>query len=239
MPATERPTLHQRRSRETRELILAAAYRVVSRRGYGGATVEEIVEEAGASMGALYYHFPNKEALFKSLLREHAHRTMHALASLPPPATFREAIDGLVAFWIDHIRSEAASRPLTLEFWAQATRAEWARDEVRASFDQFRSAIAAMLRIGQEAGLVRRELDPESAAAVIVAALEGVSLQCAIDDRVDIDAIRAPLTAFIERFIATGDEGKLAEAGERVAELFGDANGGAHTKEGHHGGTKQ
>ncbi len=206
----ERVTLHQRRAQETRQYILDAAYRVVGRKGYGEATVEQIAEEADVSMGALYYHFPSKERLFKSLLREHIHRTLHSFSAMPRVSSFREAIEALVSFWIDHIQSEAESRPLLMEFWAQATRQEWAREEVTASFRQFRDVMGAMLRTGQEAGFVRADLDIDSAAFVIVSVLEGVSLQHAVHaGSVDLEPVRRPLTDFIERFISAGSEGAL------------------------------
>ena len=213
----KRATLHQRRAQETRGFILDAAYRVVGRKGYGEATVEEIAAEAGVSMGALYYHFPSKEQLFKSLLHEHVHRTLHSFEEMPSPTSLHEAIDLLVSFWLNHIRAEAESRPLMMEFWAQATRQEWAHAEVSASLQQLRDVIAAMVRMGQEAGVVRADLDIDTTAFLIVSVLEGVSLQQALDaDGVDLDVVKRPLADFIERFIWSGAEADPRE-GERQA----------------------
>lgn len=196
-------TLHQRRSKETRGYLLDAAHRVVSRRGYGGATVEEIAEEAGVSMGALYYHFPGKENLFKSLLREHVHETRHSFEALPPPASLREAIERTVGFWLEHVQAAGEASPLMLEFWAHATRQDWARDEVRASFREFREAIAAMLRAGREQGVVRADLGVDHAAHLIVSVLEGVALQHIVDPRsARLRQLKEQLSDMIERFIA-------------------------------------
>jgi AcrR family transcriptional regulator len=46
---------------------LDAAARVIAERGYDGATMTEIAERAGASIGALYQYFPNKEAMARAL----------------------------------------------------------------------------------------------------------------------------------------------------------------------------
>ncbi len=48
---------------ENREALLQAANRLFRRRGIGGDGVAEIAEEAGLTHGALYAHFPSKEAL--------------------------------------------------------------------------------------------------------------------------------------------------------------------------------
>jgi len=47
--------------------VLEAAARVIGERGYDAATMTEIAERAGASIGALYQYFPNKEAIARAL----------------------------------------------------------------------------------------------------------------------------------------------------------------------------
>ncbi|MEX2247050.1 MAG: TetR/AcrR family transcriptional regulator [Dehalococcoidia bacterium] len=197
------PTLQQRRARETRDSIVDAASRVVARHGYGEATVEQIAAEAGASMGALYYHFPTKEQLFKCVLKEHVRSTFHAVAALPEPSSLRDAIANLASFWLDHLRDGAESGPLRMEVWAQAARQEWAHQEVHSSLVEFRSLIAGMLRAGQEMGVIRAGLETESAAFLIVSTLEGVALQYTIGQAAaELEALKGPLTELIERFIS-------------------------------------
>jgi len=53
---------------QTRERLLDAALAVFSRRGYYGASVDEIAEEAGHSKGAVYSNFSTKEELFLALV---------------------------------------------------------------------------------------------------------------------------------------------------------------------------
>jgi len=64
--------LTQAEAREqTRLTLLDAARRVFGARGFGGATLDQIAEEAGYTRGALYYNFPGgKEELFLALLDE-------------------------------------------------------------------------------------------------------------------------------------------------------------------------
>src|SRR6185437_10828086 len=53
-----------------RELVLSAAKRVFVDRGYVGATLEAIAEEAGFSKGVVYSQFGSKPDLFFALLEE-------------------------------------------------------------------------------------------------------------------------------------------------------------------------
>ncbi len=56
------------RAAANRALVLAAARRVFLARGYHGATLEQIAEEAGFSKGVVYSQFESKADLFLALL---------------------------------------------------------------------------------------------------------------------------------------------------------------------------
>jgi AcrR family transcriptional regulator len=56
----------------TRERILHAALEVFAEKGYHRAVVDDIVRASQTSKGAVYHHFPNKEALFLALVDDFA-----------------------------------------------------------------------------------------------------------------------------------------------------------------------
>jgi AcrR family transcriptional regulator len=58
----------------TRERILSAALEVFARKGYHRAIVDDIVRASATSKGAVYHHFPNKEAVFLALVDDFAAR---------------------------------------------------------------------------------------------------------------------------------------------------------------------
>lgn len=64
----------------TRERILQAALEVFAEKGYHRALVDDIVRVSGTSKGAVYHHFPNKEALFLALVDELSARLAEAMA---------------------------------------------------------------------------------------------------------------------------------------------------------------
>jgi AcrR family transcriptional regulator len=65
----------------TRDRILQAALEIFAERGYHRALVDDIVRASGTSKGAVYHHFPNKEALFLALVDEFAARLAQAMAA--------------------------------------------------------------------------------------------------------------------------------------------------------------
>ena len=53
---------------EKKELIIKAALKEFTEKGYGNASTNMIVEDAGVSKGVLFYHFGDKEGLFNYLV---------------------------------------------------------------------------------------------------------------------------------------------------------------------------
>src|SRR5262245_56508523 len=58
----------QLRSQQRYQRILDAATSVFSTKGYHGTLVDDIAVEAETSKGGVYFHFPNKQAIFLALL---------------------------------------------------------------------------------------------------------------------------------------------------------------------------
>ena len=59
------------KSERSRNGILEAALNLFSHQGYRGTSIREIAEAAGLSTGNVYHHFPDKEALFRTLLDQY------------------------------------------------------------------------------------------------------------------------------------------------------------------------
>jgi AcrR family transcriptional regulator len=104
-----------------RGLVLAAARRVFLDRGYHGATLEQIADEAGFSKGVVYSQFDGKADLFLALLEarisERAAENARLAGSLP---------DGDLLALIDHLTRGDQVTPgwqlLVIEFRVHAAR---------------------------------------------------------------------------------------------------------------------
>jgi AcrR family transcriptional regulator len=64
----------------TRAVFLDAARAVFAERGFTDASISEVVEQAGSSVGSLYHHFGGKSELFHALWHRH-HAEQQALAA--------------------------------------------------------------------------------------------------------------------------------------------------------------
>jgi AcrR family transcriptional regulator len=77
------------RTAETRRGMLTAAREVFTARGFADASVADVVERAGSSVGSLYHHFGGKAELFLALWEDH--QAAHEEAASAAVAALREA----------------------------------------------------------------------------------------------------------------------------------------------------
>jgi len=106
-----------------RGLLLAAARRVFLARGFHGATLDAIAEEAGFSKGVVYSQFDSKADLFLALLEqriaERAEENERILREAEDP---RAGFATLLARGAERARRERAWELLLLEFRCEAAR---------------------------------------------------------------------------------------------------------------------
>jgi len=114
-------TPKQARSEETKETLRAAALEVFSEQGFHGTTLDAVAKRAGVSKGAIYWHYPSKQALFADLgaLWEQGIETMLAEieASQPDPI---ELLHRVRALMVGQLFDNLTLIKASFAFYAQA-----------------------------------------------------------------------------------------------------------------------
>jgi AcrR family transcriptional regulator len=90
--------------------VLEAAAAVIADVGYEAATMTEMAERAGASIGALYQYFPNKEAIVRALRQQYGNE-MEARWTLLTAQGSRLGINQLVDQIFDLMINFMKDRP--------------------------------------------------------------------------------------------------------------------------------
>jgi AcrR family transcriptional regulator len=88
--------VQQERSRATRERLLAAAEKVFAEKGYEGTRISEIAETAGCSVGAVYFRFKDKDALFQAIAEDFTHNARQMMPLLMNGHTLDELVRNCV-----------------------------------------------------------------------------------------------------------------------------------------------
>jgi AcrR family transcriptional regulator len=171
------PSRGERNPEETRQRLLAAAFREIHRHGFQGASLDAILAETGLTKGALYHHFANKQALgyavVDEVLRtEIRERWLKPLEGTHDPVTvFRDTLNAAAA----SVTMEEIELGCPLNNLAQEMSPldEGFRARLDAIYREWREGIAAALERGKRAGTVRGDADTRVAAAFILGAMEG------------------------------------------------------------------
>jgi len=182
--ATKRLSQAEKRA-ETRAALMHAARDVFGRRGYHGASLEEIAAEAGFSTGALYYNFASKEALFLALLDERIEERISDI-----DAAFEEAItstEGTAAQaraatlgFMETLSESSQWRLLSFEFVAVAARDPALKRQVKKRFERMHAALTDLIdRRRSELGL-HLPVASEELAATLAALGNGLAIDAVL-----------------------------------------------------------
>jgi AcrR family transcriptional regulator len=187
------------RGRATREHVVDVATDLFATDGYEATSIEAVMRAAGISKGALYHHFPGKEALFEAVLDridgrvdaalEEAAAGVHSPAELLRVgcrAWIRLAVDPVV----QQVRLIDAPAVIGWQRWRE-------RDEA-STLGAVRGALAAMAERGV---LDRRHVD--AFAHALLAAVNELALVIARAEHPDqaLDEVGGALEDLLDRVL--------------------------------------
>ncbi|MFF8763896.1 TetR/AcrR family transcriptional regulator [Nocardiopsis dassonvillei] len=196
-----------RKAEKRRSQILSRAIEVFAEHGVG-ASLRAIGEAIGVSHAALRYYFASRDELLVEVYREHEatgcepsdQDTVSAVAVMERSAERNRSIPGLVELYAT-LTTDALQEqrhPATREF-------------VRARFRALRADLAERVRAGQRSGEIAADIDPDDAAALVIAASDGLQLQWLLDPQ-EVDVYRS--LQVLERLLPGGVEGSGGEGDE-------------------------
>ena len=180
----------------TRDQLLESASQVFIQKGFAGASVEEIAESAGYSIGALYSNFASKEQLFIDLMTA---RRASRLAAMPETMLTnhrdsRLTFDDLPAMLVEMSERVSDFAALQVEFWQFAN-----------SHPELRSVLVHQMREHADVleRLITRCMDNEGIASppsarditdVVLALMQGLVRRrrielASVDDKLFTDAL--------------------------------------------------
>ena len=166
-----------------RQQILDSAIALLAQRGVDRASLRTVGEAIGVSHAALRHYFSSRDELLVEAYRTHEARA----AAETPPAD--ESAVGLIVEAAQRNRSIPGLVELYATLTTDALQEQHAttREFVRDRFRSLRAALAARIESGQRAGRVAPDIDPLDAAALVIAASDGLQIQWLLDpDAVDV-----------------------------------------------------
>jgi AcrR family transcriptional regulator len=172
----------ERRMERTRRALIESARHVFATRGFEGASLDEIAEEAGYTRGAIYKHFANKEDLFFAVVDAFNMDVLDTFAEqLDVDAGSALDTRQTAKTWMRALTGHQEMWALTLEFSlyeyrnpsASQRSAEWRRKN--------RALIAAFMEHQTAATGIALKVPAETVAAILLTASDGFLQAARVD----------------------------------------------------------
>lgn len=173
----------ERRRQHTRDLLLDAAAEVFARRGFEGASLDEIAETAGYTRGAIYKNFGSKAELFLATTRRFNERLLQTFLEAIDPTQPVESLDlsDIAKRWREMVTGNPRQHALAAEFNLYVLRNPEVRERVA---DQRRGIAEMIARFVEEqaadAGISLR-IPPLTLARMALAASYGLEMASVLD----------------------------------------------------------
>jgi len=178
----------------TRERLLDAGEALIYDRGFSATSVDKVIERAGVTKGAFFYHFKSKADLGRAIIRRHADRDM---AHCDRTIARAEKLSGdpvqQVLIFVGLLQEEAEALPDPVPGCLFASylyqRLEYPDDvaEMTAvTLAYWRDAFARKLRDAAEAYPPKAEISAEDLADMLLAVIEGSYVLCKAKGAPDI-----------------------------------------------------
>ncbi len=157
--------------------IVAAALRLARDISPALITTSEIAAAVGITQGAVFKHFPTKDAIWRGAMKWVQEQL---LASLEEAAAAEPtALQGLAAMFRAHVAFLVTHPgvPRVIFHELQQPADTPAKQEVRALLQAYRKLLLRLLAAGVKAGQLSARLDQEAAATLFVGIVQGLVMQ--------------------------------------------------------------
>ena len=173
----------ERRRQQTRDVLIAAATEVFARRGFEGASLEEIAETAGFTRGAIYKNFTGKEDLFFAVNERFNERVIEAFRAIAPTSATGSDWDfsKMADMWRASVKDGDNFFAIGMEFQLYVLRNPDARKQAAKHRRKNIDMVAALIEEVAATADMQLRLPARTLAQVILAAADGLAYAARVD----------------------------------------------------------
>src|SRR5208282_2748215 len=165
-------------SQDSRDEILKAAMQLFANRGFHETSMSEVAHEARVSKALIFWHFKTKEELFVAVLNRLLEPYFIDFAEEAAVMDERAQIEKLVESYLSFVREHASSVRFFLAQMLHDQRlSESLNDQALKLYGGYRAMIVELIASAQQKGVCTQRSAPESAAAFLLSALNGLLIE--------------------------------------------------------------
>lgn len=167
----------------SREKILQTAAQLFLEEGFEATSVNDICKHAGVSKGSFYHYFETKQGLFLTLMENWSSRVMQSILG-DPISVDSNVKDVLIKMPYQFNMAFAVvprGFPVLVDFWRQAMTDPGIWKTAVEPYRYFMGFFMRIIETGQLDGSIRKDIDREDLARLLVAVGIGYLLEAAFD----------------------------------------------------------
>lgn len=161
----------------TRDKLLQSAFCEIHRQGFQAASIANILQDTGLTKGALYHHFPTKQALGLAVIEEVIKKRLEGLIFKPLRESERpvEMLLEIIATIDKKVPADfiLLGCPLNNLMQEMSPLDELFQERIGGVLGVWKETVEGALKRGQKQGEIRAEVDYKAAALFVVSAWEG------------------------------------------------------------------
>ena len=157
-----------------KDQIMNAAQIVVASKGYDQTRMDDIVEKAQLSKGAIYWYYKSKKDIYLSLIDYWFNEySAGVLKSLEDKDSSSEQLKSLFEYFVDQFDQNPDTFKIMVEFWRTAGLDADFNNKLQEIYSQFLEYIIDIIKNGINGGEFK-EVDPRITALSILINIEGI-----------------------------------------------------------------
>ena len=157
-----------------KDQIMNAAQVVVASKGYDQARMDDIVEKAQLSKGAIYWYYKSKKDIYLSLIDYWFNEySAGVLKSLEDKDSSSEQLKSLFEYFVDQFDQNPDTFKIMVEFWRTSGLDVDFNNKLQEIYSQFLEYIIDIIKNGIDSGEFK-EVDPRITALSILINIEGI-----------------------------------------------------------------
>ncbi|HEX4488287.1 MAG TPA: TetR/AcrR family transcriptional regulator [Terriglobales bacterium] len=188
---------------DTRKRIVAEAAAIFNQKGYEGASLQALMEATGLEKGGIYRHFTSKETVaaeaFDYAWNAAKQARQHDLDSIP------NAVDRLkkwIANFVERRSPVPGGCPLLNAAIDSDDGNPVLRAKARGALKDWRDRLEKTIAQGIEDGEIKRKVDPQKFATLVISSLEGALMMSRLEKNNEaLLAVQSYLNQYLENEI--------------------------------------
>jgi AcrR family transcriptional regulator len=182
-----------------RQQILDAARTCFLRDGFHATSMQDVIGEAGLSVGAVYRYFKSKDDLIRAIAElaiGGADEVFADIVAHEPPLPLLKALDRALTY-VETQTDENGVLRIAMQVWAEALRDPGLAEFVAAKYNHFRKHFIVIAEQARRTGELPPDADAEAVGAALFGMVPGYMLQRILTGRPDRETYLAGVRALL------------------------------------------